>query len=73
LTKSSEETLQGQFEDRRGKAVTIQMDSPVPDLTKFTKAKRFKEVNLHRATRYPSLCRYLRQKENSYFRSRPSI
>jgi hypothetical protein len=33
--------LQRQFEDKREKAVTIQMDSLVPDLTKFTEAKRF--------------------------------
>jgi hypothetical protein len=46
LTKSSEETLQRHIEDKRGKAVTIQMDSPVPDFTKFTKAKRFLKSDL---------------------------
>jgi hypothetical protein len=60
LKKSSEETLQRQFEDKRGKVVTVRMDSPVPDLTKFTKAKRFKEVIFSsRATKHPSPCRHL--------------
>jgi hypothetical protein len=30
-----------QFGDKGGKTVIIQIESPVPDLTKVTKAKRF--------------------------------